>query len=221
MNPNAARTAYARIPPRIQTPGNPPHRPRLPRCHHRGFPARRHLGNHRTGKLRPHHAGSFTAGRIHRKLRNLRLRRHRAIRSTPSPPPQPASRSPNSSGSAAAIERRPRAQSRRLPAPRRRIRRSSCSISAKSPAHPPTASPYRIGIDSAAPSKTRPTILALVEKEPLAKSCASLMLEMKRNKTTWTGAPGFELLREVELEAASLASPCAHSRRKFKAKSLG
>jgi hypothetical protein len=47
-----------------------------------------------------------------------------------------------------------------------------------------------------------PTILALVEKQPLAKSCASLMLEMKRKKTVWTGAPGFQILRESELEAA-------------------
>ena len=48
-----------------------------------------------------------------------------------------------------------------------------------------------------------PTILALAEKEPLAKSCASLMLEMKHQKTVWKGAPGFELLRGVELEAVS------------------
>src|SRR3984893_14239714 len=46
-----------------------------------------------------------------------------------------------------------------------------------------------------------PTILALIEKQPLAKSCASLMLETKRKKTAWIGKPGFELLREVELEA--------------------
>src|SRR3984893_16409244 len=48
-----------------------------------------------------------------------------------------------------------------------------------------------------------PAILALLEKEPLAQSCASLMLEMKRKKTAWRGAPGFELLRGVELEALS------------------
>ena len=48
-----------------------------------------------------------------------------------------------------------------------------------------------------------PTVLALAEKEPLAKSCASLMLEMKRKKTVWRGAPGFELLRSVDLEAVS------------------
>jgi recombination protein RecA len=46
-----------------------------------------------------------------------------------------------------------------------------------------------------------PTILALVEREPLAKSCASLLLEMKRARTAFAGAPGFELLREIELEA--------------------
>jgi recombination protein RecA len=48
-----------------------------------------------------------------------------------------------------------------------------------------------------------PTILALAEKEPQAKSCASLMLEMKRKKAVWKGAPGFELLRGVELEAVA------------------
>jgi recombination protein RecA len=46
-----------------------------------------------------------------------------------------------------------------------------------------------------------PTILALVERESLAKSCASLMLEMKRKRAAWQGVPGFELLRGVELEA--------------------
>jgi recombination protein RecA len=48
-----------------------------------------------------------------------------------------------------------------------------------------------------------PTILALAEKEPVAKSCASLMLDLQRKKTIWTGAPGFSLLREVEFEAVS------------------
>ena len=48
-----------------------------------------------------------------------------------------------------------------------------------------------------------PTILALAEKEPVARSCASLMLDIERKKTIWTGAPGFSLLREVELAAAS------------------
>ena len=46
-----------------------------------------------------------------------------------------------------------------------------------------------------------PTILTVIEKQPLAKSCAALLIEMKRKKTIWTGAPGFELLRGVDLEA--------------------
>jgi hypothetical protein len=65
-----------------------------------------------------------------------------------------------------------------------------------------------------------PTILALLEKDPLAKSCAALMLEMKRKKTVWTGAPGFELLREVELEAIP-RKPVRPVAANFKAKALG
>jgi len=65
-----------------------------------------------------------------------------------------------------------------------------------------------------------PTILALIEKQPLAKSCASLLLEMKRKKTAWTGAPGFELLREVELEAIP-RKPIHPVTAHFRAKSLG
>lgn len=65
-----------------------------------------------------------------------------------------------------------------------------------------------------------PTILALVEKQPLAKSCAALLIEMKRKKTAWTGAPGFELLREVELEAIP-RKPIRPVAANFKAKALG
>jgi len=64
-----------------------------------------------------------------------------------------------------------------------------------------------------------PAILALVEKQPLAKSCASLMLEMKRKKTVWTGAPGFQILRESELEAAP-RKPVRPSTATFKIKAL-
>lgn len=64
-----------------------------------------------------------------------------------------------------------------------------------------------------------PTILALVEKEPIAKSCASLMLEMKRRKTAWRGSPGFELLRGVELEALS-RKPVRPATAAFKAKAV-
>jgi hypothetical protein len=64
-----------------------------------------------------------------------------------------------------------------------------------------------------------PTILAVAEKEPVAKSCATLMLDMERKKTIWTGAPGFSLLREVELEAAS-RKPVRPATAAFKARSL-
>lgn len=47
-----------------------------------------------------------------------------------------------------------------------------------------------------------PTVLAVVEREPLAKSCASLILELTRKNAVWSGAPGFHLLQEVEIEAA-------------------
>ena len=46
-----------------------------------------------------------------------------------------------------------------------------------------------------------PAILLLVEREPLAKSCAALMLDMKRSKAVWTGAPGFHLLRGLDVQA--------------------
>jgi recombination protein RecA len=64
-----------------------------------------------------------------------------------------------------------------------------------------------------------PAILALVEKEPLAKSCASLMLEIKRKKTAWRGAPGFELLRGVELVSLS-RKPVRPAEAAFKAKAI-
>ena len=65
-----------------------------------------------------------------------------------------------------------------------------------------------------------PTILALVEKQPLAKSCASLLLETKRQKTSWIGKPGFELLREVELQAVP-RKPVRPVAANFKARAIG
>jgi recombination protein RecA len=65
-----------------------------------------------------------------------------------------------------------------------------------------------------------PAILALVEKDPIARSCAALMLEMKRAKTTWSGAPGFELLREVEFTAVPRKPARPHTAN-FKAKAIG
>jgi recombination protein RecA len=64
-----------------------------------------------------------------------------------------------------------------------------------------------------------PTILALAEKEPIARSCASLMLELQRKKIAWRGAPGFELLRGVELETAS-RKPVRPATAAFHARSL-
>ncbi len=64
-----------------------------------------------------------------------------------------------------------------------------------------------------------PAILALIEKDPLAKSCASLMLEMKRKKAVWKGAPGFELLRGVELEAVA-RKPVRPAAANFQAKAI-
>ncbi len=46
-----------------------------------------------------------------------------------------------------------------------------------------------------------PTILALLEREAQAKSCAGLILELTRKQAVWTGAPGFHLLQGVEIEA--------------------
>ena len=46
------------------------------------------------------------------------------------------------------------------------------------------------------------TVLAVIEREPLAKSCASLILELTRKNAVWTGAPGFHLLERVVCEAA-------------------
>ena len=64
-----------------------------------------------------------------------------------------------------------------------------------------------------------PTILALAEKEPIARSCAALMLDIQHKKTIWRGAPGFSLLREVELEAAS-RKPVRPITAQFKAKAI-
>jgi recombination protein RecA len=64
-----------------------------------------------------------------------------------------------------------------------------------------------------------PTILAIAEKEPIARSCASLMLDIQHKRTAWRGVPGFELLRGVELEAAS-RKPVRPVIAQFKARSL-
>lgn len=48
-----------------------------------------------------------------------------------------------------------------------------------------------------------PTALIVLEREPSVKSCASLMLEMKRGGAEWSGAPGCsQLLRGLRVGAA-------------------
>ena len=65
-----------------------------------------------------------------------------------------------------------------------------------------------------------PTILALSEQQPIAKSCAALILDLERSKTIWTGAPGFSLFRGVELTAAS-RKPVRTAAAQFQAKAIG
>jgi len=47
-----------------------------------------------------------------------------------------------------------------------------------------------------------PTVLALVERNALARSCAALMLDLKRDAANWRGAPGFELFRGIGIGVA-------------------
>jgi hypothetical protein len=49
-----------------------------------------------------------------------------------------------------------------------------------------------------------PTAMLLVEREQTVKSCASLVLEMRRESMAWSGAAGCSrLLRGARLRAAS------------------
>jgi recombination protein RecA len=45
-----------------------------------------------------------------------------------------------------------------------------------------------------------PTVLLVLEQQPHAKTCASLMLEMRRARAAWSGAPGCsQLLRGIRV----------------------
>jgi recombination protein RecA len=45
-----------------------------------------------------------------------------------------------------------------------------------------------------------PTVLLVVEQQPMAKTCASLTLEMRREKVAWSGVPGCSrLLRGIRV----------------------
>jgi hypothetical protein len=64
-----------------------------------------------------------------------------------------------------------------------------------------------------------PAVLVVVERDPLAKSCASLIIELTRKNAVWSGAPGFHLLQEVQLEAIS-RKPVRSGTASFQAKAL-
>lgn len=64
-----------------------------------------------------------------------------------------------------------------------------------------------------------PTLLVVIEREPVAKSCATLRLEMKRKGTVWSGAPGFSLLKEMQVEAAS-QKPARETRALMRARAI-
>ena len=91
-----------------------------------------------------------------------------------------------------------------------------CQVSARVANRIPISYWYRFRLAI----ENTPTILALSEKQSLAKSCAALVLEMKRKRTAWTGAPGFELLRGVELEAVP-RKPIRPMSASFKARAIG
>jgi recombination protein RecA len=65
-----------------------------------------------------------------------------------------------------------------------------------------------------------PTILVLLEREAQAKSCAGLILELTRKNAIWGGAPGFHLLRAVEIEAGC-RKPLRPGVANFQAAALG
>ena len=48
-----------------------------------------------------------------------------------------------------------------------------------------------------------PTIFTLLETESTAKSCTSLLLDLQRKNARWSGAPGFQMLRETEIGIAA------------------
>lgn len=57
-----------------------------------------------------------------------------------------------------------------------------------------------------------PTVLLAVARQPNAKTCASLVLECRRERAFWPGARGFRLLREIAVRATSIErrAACSH-----------
>ncbi len=48
--------------------------------------------------------------------------------------------------------------------------------------------------------ESTPTVLAVVSRKPITKSCSALLVEMKRSRALFSGKYPFELLRGVEYE---------------------
>ncbi len=66
-----------------------------------------------------------------------------------------------------------------------------------------------------------PTALVVLEQEPWAKSCATLILETQQEGVAWSGAPGCSLLlRGVRLEVTP-RKPAHSAHAAFEAKALG
>jgi hypothetical protein len=66
-----------------------------------------------------------------------------------------------------------------------------------------------------------PAVLLVVEREATVKSCASLMLEMKREETAWSGAPGCSLLLRGARMGVDARKPVRSQTAAFEARALG
>ncbi len=73
-----------------------------------------------------------------------------------------------------------------------------------------------------------PAVLVVIEREQTLKSCASLIVEMRRREVVWSGVPGCsQLLRAIHFgtevaEASASRKPAGSERRAaFEAKALG
>ncbi len=66
-----------------------------------------------------------------------------------------------------------------------------------------------------------PAVLLVVEREATVKSCASLMLEMKREQTAWSGAPGCSLLLRGARMGVDARKPVRSETAAFDARALG
>lgn len=66
-----------------------------------------------------------------------------------------------------------------------------------------------------------PTVLAVLEREPHAKTCASLVLELRRRGAAWTGTPGCsQLLRGLAVEVTP-RKPAGSATASFEARAAG